>query len=220
MRQLTQFKEGSNLQAYWSPDGRSLLVTGYFHGGIARTYVVSATDGRASDVAGGLAEIGSGWSRDGSMVYFVAPNLGPSRLWRVPVSGGRRELVSTEHADFAQEPVWGNSVFYCKRQDGSLWELKQGAEKKLFDGIARRAFAVCRDGVYYVSKLAKPTLRFYRFSDKQHVDVFRFQKTPGFGLDVSPDGLTVLFVQYDLKGDDLMIVDGFRAYTAKKINVF
>ena len=209
-RQLTRLENGENLQTYWAPDRTRLMLTGMFNGA-RRSHIVSVSDGTLAEIGSGLAEIGTGFSRDGAWVYFQSVREGPSRLWRMGLAGGELRPVSEGLADFSSESVDGKVLYFCtRRNDTAVWQLKDRKETKVIDRIARRAFAVGRTGIYYLSNLGAPVLRFYRFSDGQHSDILKLDKRPGFGLDVSADEKTVFFSQLDHDGSDLMLVDGFR----------
>ena len=209
-RQLTRLEHGENLQVYWAPEGTRLLLTGIFSGA-RRSHLISMPDGILAEIGAGLAEIGTGVSRDGKSVYFHSARDGQSKLWQMALMGGEALSATERQAEFSNESVDGKTLFFCsRRNDAAVWQSKDGYDTKIIDRIAHRAFAVGRTGIYYLSNLDAPVLRFYRFADGQHSDILKLEKRPGFGLDVSADEKTVFFSQLDHDGSDLMLIDAFR----------
>jgi hypothetical protein len=87
-------------------------------------------------------------------------------------------------------------------------------------------FAVARDGVYFESSppnsplghtpmftpFTRPeaTIDFLSFATGKVTRVMTVDRHAGHGLDVSPDGKTLLFAQMDSFTEDLMLVENFR----------
>ena len=87
-------------------------------------------------------------------------------------------------------------------------------------------FAVARDGIYFESSppssprghtpmftpFTRPeaTFDFLSFATGQLNRVLTVDRHAGHGLDVSPDGKTLLFAQMDSFTEDLMLVENFR----------
>jgi sugar lactone lactonase YvrE len=86
-------------------------------------------------------------------------------------------------------------------------------------------FAVAREGIYFESSPAsapahnplrspftrpQTTIEFLRFATGQVTRVLTTDRHGGHGLDVSPDGRTLLFAQLDSFTADLMLVENFK----------
>jgi hypothetical protein len=92
--------------------------------------------------------------------------------------------------------------------------------------MADWAFAVARDGIYFkpsrpyapprsipmVSPFARPEFRieFLRFTTGRATTVLTIPRHAGHGLDVSPDGRTLLWAQLDAYTEDLLLVENFK----------
>ena len=70
-------------------------------------------------------------------------------------------------------------------------------------------FAVTERGIYFQSR---SSIWFWDTASRQTTEIFRPPKPTGVGMDVSPDGQTLLFTQIDheTSGSDLYLIDGFR----------
>ena len=128
-------------------------------------------------------------SVDGRYLYVARTGPFPPSLWRVPVSGGDEAPVVREMASY------GN-------------------------------FAAARDGIYFESSppnnllghtpmftpFTRPeaTIDFLSFATGTVTRVITIDRHAGHGLDVSPDGRTLLFAQMDSFTEDLMLVENFR----------
>ena len=90
--------------------------------------------------------------------------------------------------------------------------------------IARRAFsvtgdgiyfitgsdsAVTRDGVYFITDTQSFTIQFFNFHTQQYRTLTKVEN-PFVYLSVSPDNRSILYTQYDQSGSDLMFVENFK----------
>jgi Tol biopolymer transport system component len=87
--------EQDAVQPSWSPDGKRIAFWGLQENGSSRDLWSVASDG--SEAAKGAAvaltndadlDWNPVWSRDGSFVYFSSTRGGTMNLWRIPVDGG------------------------------------------------------------------------------------------------------------------------------------
>jgi hypothetical protein len=89
--------------------------------------------------------------------------------------------------------------------------------------IARRAFsvtpegiyfitgtdsAVTRDGVYFITETESFTIQFFSFRTQQYRTLAKVEN-PFVYLSVSPNNRSILYTQYDQSGSDLMLVEKF-----------
>ena len=70
-------------------------------------------------------------------------------------------------------------------------------------------FALTERGIYFDSR---GVICFWDQATRQTTEIFRPPKPTGVGIDVSPDGQTLLFTQVDraTSGADLYLIDGLR----------
>lgn len=80
-------------------------------------------------------------------------------------------------------------------------------ETQLASPIHRYNYAATDKGTYYTTG---KEIDFRDFSTGKVAPVFQMAKTPDLGLEVSPDGRYLLFVQLDYEGSDLKLVENFR----------
>ncbi len=201
----------------WSPDGRviafdSLGADGHWHvwiidaeGGQPHQVVVDAGDQQAPT-----------WSHDGHWIYFWSEQ----NIWRVPVTGGRREQLtqgSTRH--FASESADGKNLLYqsSKGEGGALMTvpLAGGPAREVLPCVRDTAFIAGPKGIYYVRCDAgpdPPVNLLDPVSGRSHrlmtLDKIEYRMPPA-GLAVSPDGNTVLYVRLGSTSDDLMLIENF-----------
>ena len=54
----------------------------------------------------------------------------------------------------------------------------------------------------------RASVRFFRFATQEVSTIVTLEK-PSWGMTVSPDGQYLLYAQYDVRGSDLMLVEGW-----------
>ncbi len=201
----------------WSPDGRfiafdSLGADGHWHvwiidaeGGQPHQVVVDAGDQKAP-----------AWSHDGHWIYFWSEQ----NIWRIPVTGGRREQLTQGGArEFASESEDGKNLLYesSKGQGGALMTvpLAGGPVRQVLPCVRETAFIAGAKGIYYVAchagpdplvQLLNPTTGETRAL--MRLSSIEYRMHP-YGLAVSPDGNSVLYAKLGSAGDDLMLIENF-----------
>ena len=140
---------GPLMPAGWSPDGRRIafvrrdtLLVRDLDGGPARPLT---QDGEMHSFA---------WSPDGRWIAcvrgnrqsrqpsFMFGNIGPTRIWLVPVHGGGQPLPVTDDQWFNASPTWTPDsrmlLFLSDRAGGSeLYQLRLGSDGRPVGGPAR-----------------------------------------------------------------------------------
>jgi hypothetical protein len=91
-----------------------------------------------------------------------------------------------------------------------------GQEAQLLESVDVRAFAVIKEGIYFVSRpnaAGHYSIQFFDFATKR----IRFISTIESEMDqylpvlsVSPDGRWILYSQIEQEDSDLMLVENFR----------
>jgi Tol biopolymer transport system component/DNA-binding winged helix-turn-helix (wHTH) protein len=202
----------------WSPDGRfiafdSLGADAHWYvwivdadGGQPHQVVVDAGDQRAPT-----------WSHDGHWIYFWSEQ----NIWRVPVTGGRREQLTQGGAwGFACESADGKNLLYqsSKGKGGALMTvpLTGGPVRQVLPCVSATAFIAGPKGLYYVACDAGPDPPVYVMDPVtgqsrrlMTLDRIEYRMTP-YGLAVSPDGNSVLYARLGDAADDLMLIENFR----------
>jgi eukaryotic-like serine/threonine-protein kinase len=231
-RQLTSFNGRVGGAPAWSPDGASIafdLRTDNRRGDI---YVISARGGAPRRLTTDPADDGMpSWSRDGRSIYFASTRTGKNQVWKMSPRGDELVQVTQHGGTYAKESFDGRYIYYS-RQDTllpTLWRapVSGGEEVQVVRDMASyRSFAIARDGIYFESAppgsslgrfvmsmpFAKPgaTIDFLSFATGRVSRAMTAARHAGHGLDVSPDGRTLLFGQIDSLTEDLMLVENFR----------
>jgi Tol biopolymer transport system component/DNA-binding winged helix-turn-helix (wHTH) protein len=209
----------------WSPDGRWIAfdsrscATGT--AGNPDIYLIGADGGQPRLLTTDQAEdVVPSWSRNGRWIYFSSTRSGSGQIWKVPVAGGPAVQV-TRHGGFESfESADGKYLYYTKgRGLPGIWRIPtDGGEESLVLDQHQAGFwrywRVVDQGIYFATVTsAGPVLEFFSFATGRVNEVTRLVKGPEKyipGLAVSPDGRSILYVQMDRSGSDLMMVEDFR----------
>ena len=230
--QLTSFKGRLGGTPAWSPDGQSIAFDLRNEDGRGDVYIIPARGGAAVPITNHPADdLVPSWSHDGQWIYFGSTRTGRYQIWKVSPRGGEPVQVTQQGGTYAKESVDGQYL-YVARTGGlppSLWRVpvSGGEEVPVVREMASYGnFAVARDGVYFESSppnsplghtpmftpFTRPesTIDFLSFATGKVTRVMTVDRHAGHGLDVSPDGKTLLFAQMDSFTEDLMLVENFR----------
>ena len=147
IRRLTA-TENAEYQPRWSPDGKTIVYLGTRRGltdlettmedthvwlidsdGSNRRELGAAIDNRQGE---------AGWAPDGKSVYFTVQERGNNRLYRMPIAGGKPEVVVGDRGGVGSWAVSKNGVLaYAFSSPGDLAQIYYkdpgGATKKLTD---------------------------------------------------------------------------------------
>jgi hypothetical protein len=118
------------------------------------------------------------------------------------------------------ESADGKRLYYFRRQhDDGIWSVpaEGGLEEAVpeLSGVRRtRAGTVRAEGIYfYQVTQGNPQIRFFNFATRR-VSTLLTPERPTLlgnpGLDISPDGRTLLYTQVDHRVDELMMIENFR----------
>ena len=111
------------------------------------------------------------------------------RLWRVPVGGGEEVPVLPRLASYGNFAVASDGIYFEERLPGN--PLGHTPDFTPFTRL-------------------EAAIDFLSFATGKVNRVLTLDRHAGHGLDVSPDGRTLLFAQMDDFTEDLMLVEHFR----------
>jgi Tol biopolymer transport system component/serine/threonine protein kinase len=201
----------------WSPDGRQIAFDARPDGN-ADIFVVNPEGGglrRLTQLPGEDAR--PEYSTDGKFIYFSSNRSGPAEIWRMPAEGGDAVQI-TRHGGFAVRASRdGQWLFYFPAQGYSaVWRIHpDGTEDgQVFSARTYSlAMTVTANALYGSTVADSPTafsVQSYRFADGKSSQILPLDFSPAMGLSLSPDERYLLLTKPDLKGTDLMLVEGFR----------
>jgi Tol biopolymer transport system component/DNA-binding winged helix-turn-helix (wHTH) protein len=223
-------KDGSDIQQLtslgtnagtprWSPDASKIAFDNR-PGSHAEIYVMDA-DGRnpkalISDQSNNVVP---SFSRDGRWLYFASDRTGRYEMWKKELASGRETQVTYRGGFGGLESLDGKVLYYSQIRGSGVWTVPVGGgeERRLTDAPRLGYwgwFTVCDDGLYLMDtdQPGAAKILFYSFRDRQLKPVFTLPKTPlpwAANLASSPDGRTLLFVQYK-QTSAIIMVENFR----------
>jgi serine/threonine protein kinase/sugar lactone lactonase YvrE len=200
----------------WSPDGRTIA----FDAGKDKhfqIYLISPDGGAPRRLTNHPSDnfVGS-WSRDGGWVYFLSNRTGRFEVWKIPPAGGEAIQLTRNGGAMARESPDGRTLFFDRAFTSrtSLWKMpvEGGEETKVLDSVGAGNWALVDQGLWFINwtKAGDAALQFLEFATGKVTRVAPISKPPAPGLAVSPDGRTILYVQYDQQGSELTLVENFR----------
>jgi Tol biopolymer transport system component/DNA-binding winged helix-turn-helix (wHTH) protein len=219
-RQLTNIGSPLTGTPRWSPDGRQIVFDSLTDGN-TEIYVVSVESGTPRRLTFDPAEdITPSWSRDGQWIYFGSTRGGSMQIWKIPAAGGPAVQVTKQGGFEGFESTDGKLFYYAKgRAVPGIWQVPVtgGEETLVIDHHQAglwRYWAVTDKGIYFATAEtpSHPLIEFFSFSTGKVTQITTLDK-PLFrtepGLSVSPDGRSLLVVQVDHSGNDIMLVENF-----------
>jgi Tol biopolymer transport system component len=230
--QLTAFNGRRGGIPAWSPDGQS-IVYDLRADGPGDIFVVAARGGAERRLtADPLDDLIPSWSRDGRWVYFASRRTGRFEVWKVSPDGGEPVQVTTDGGGYPKESQDGRMLYYSTVAGPalpSLWRVPAAggkSEQVIAELAAFLNFALTSEGIYFEppspglirghdmlsSRLGQRGSRidYFSFATGRTTTVLRLPGSLGNGMDVSPDGRSLLYAQTESIADDLMLVEGFQ----------
>ena len=205
--QLTSF-EGPNVSTpFWSPDGAWIGFT--VIGPDVSLYTVASGGGSPKRLRSGVT--GAAWSHDGEWIYFRVESAG--EIWKMRPDGSGASVL-LKRAVFVAEAPDGRFLYFT-RSGGfpvmNLWKVPigGGSEIKVLDRVFGSNYDITnngRDCLHRRQVRAHPS--FLDFATGKVRSIARTSGTPEVGFSVSPDGSSLLYVQFEEHGgSDLMLAE-------------
>jgi Tol biopolymer transport system component/DNA-binding winged helix-turn-helix (wHTH) protein len=226
--ELTSLR-GAATAARWSPDGRHIAFE-FRPKGHSEIYLLKV-DGsvvRPLVTLPGADNGGPSWSRDGKWIYFYSDRgAGPFQIWKTQLDGGLPVQVTRNGGLFGTESADGRFLYYSKLGVPGIWKmpLPGGEESRVLDQpfreftmlsggafIAWWDWALGRNGIYFlnINSYYQATIEFFDFATHKIIPIWTLTKPPGFGLSISADGRSILYVQNEVQQSSIMLVKNFR----------
>ncbi len=200
----------------WSPDGRRIVYD--WNSDVYVADAGGAAPLRVTTAGRELTNIIGEWSGDGTSIYFSRFQNHRSNLWRIAAHGGEAVQLTRNGGGAPIESPDGKFIYYKKDvfAPSPLCKIPQsgGSEVQVLPSVWRsRVFAIHEKGIYFLPGPDEEGLfpiQFMSFATGRMNTVATPPKPLCCGIDVSPDGRFLLYVQRERSGTDLMLVENFR----------
>jgi dipeptidyl aminopeptidase/acylaminoacyl peptidase len=221
---LTSFGGPATSAPRWSPDGR--LVTFECRASDnSDIYVISAEGGTPRQLTTDPSEDTTpSWSHDGRWIYFSSNRTGEQQVWKLPADGGEAVQLTNGGGLSPFESAGGDLVYYWRgRGAARIWQVPaDGGDEMPVDDSLRPHYwgnwSVTGTGIYFFDERSMPTsasnsrlkssVKFFNFATREVTQLTALEKV-GWDLAASPDDRWMLYGQFDQRGSDIMLIDGF-----------
>ncbi len=216
--QLTSLPATMTSGGRWSPDGRMVVFVSNIEGQM-ELYLTTPNGTTPQRLTSNPAhDSAPRFSRDGKWCYFASNREDGFQIWKMPPEPGGAPVRVTRGGGYAAiESTDGRTLYYTKRRgegSWSIWKVPVSGGEEVEMALKAGTwgdFDVTETGITYIdSALPGARLRFHRFADGSDTVLATLEKRPSFGVTVSPLDGTVLFTQFDVDANELMLVESFR----------
>lgn len=208
LRRLTSFGGPMTGTPRWSPDGRFLVFDSRVQNQ-GEIFTVDVSTGAVQQVTSHPADdIVPSWSHDGRWIYFASNRSGRYQVWRVPPRGGGAVQITRGGGFYAEESPDGKYLYYVKGLvETPLCRVPAtgGEETTVVESIPQwMNFSVSAQGIYLAAgpDPRRPVLKLIDPETGKGVSIARIDSELN-GLDVTPDGRTLLFTKFEKRESDL-----------------
>jgi Tol biopolymer transport system component len=209
---LSDFKSAEKTWLHWSPTGLlSVFARMPRDGSVIYQWRPGDSAGLHKVFATPSMNRVVGISADGQSVYVTPEDRSQLRLERWTIGSNERQLVAPVEAGFVRESDDGQWLYYARRHEAEgLFRMHRngGEESRIIERLSRRNTFTIRNGwIYYAAP--EPTVGIYghRLRDGFQSLIYELDRIPGWGIDVSPDGRTLVIPLYDFDDADIYVSD-------------
>jgi Tol biopolymer transport system component/DNA-binding winged helix-turn-helix (wHTH) protein len=210
---------GTAGRARWSPDGRYIAFE--FHPRERSEIYIAEVPGGLPHLVptiAGADNLSPSWSRDGKWLYFASKRgTEPFQVWKMPVGGGSPTKITKNGGISPVESPDGLFLYYSKYEQGGVWRmpLQGGQETEILKDVEGEGWpnwGVSADGIYFLKfgKFPLVTIDFFKFATGKTIPVWTLGKEPGWGLSLSQDAKSIVYIQNEFLESNLMLVRNFR----------
>jgi Tol biopolymer transport system component/DNA-binding winged helix-turn-helix (wHTH) protein len=210
---------GTAGRARWSPNGRYIAFE--FHPRERSEIYVAEVPGGLPHLVPSIAgadNLSPSWSRDGKWLYFASKRgTEPFQVWKMPVQSGSPTRITKNGGISPVESPDGRFLYYSKYEQGGVWRipLQGGQETEVLrdvEGGGWPNWGVSADGIYFLrfGKFPLGTIDFFEFATGKTIRIWTLEKEPGWGLSLSHDGKSIVYIQSEFSESNIMLVKNFR----------
>jgi Tol biopolymer transport system component len=208
---LSQFERAEKAWLSWSPSGR-LSVFARIPGSGPELHELQPGESKLRKVfSNSSKDRVVGISNDGESLYVTPEDRSIVRLERWWIRSGARELIAKVEAGFLRESEDGEWLYYARRLEAEgIFRMPRngGPETRVVESLSRRNTFALRNGwLYYVSPTPRRALCGMRLRDGHVRELAPLDRVPGWGMDVSPDGRSLLLPLFEIDDADIFIAD-------------
>lgn len=204
----------------WSPDGHYIAFEFHPHER-SEIYIVEVPGGEPHliQTIPGADNLSPSWSRDGKWLYFASKRGDePFEIWKMQFPGGAPMQLTKNGGIAPEESSDGRYLYYAKYEQGGIWKmpLQGGAESKVLGDIGGGGswaeWALRSNGIYYLKEDKYPhvSIDLFDFATRKAIPIWNLEKEPGWGLSMSSDGKSIVYIQNEYSESNLMLVRNFR----------
>ena len=212
LQQLT--KLGFALLGEWSPSGERIAFCSSGTEKIFDISVVDATGGPPRNLTQDeFSDACPSWSGDGRWIYFSSDRVGSPQVFKVSPQGGSPVQVTKGGGLAPRVADDGQVLFFRARR---VWSVPgEGGEESLVLDKSVKIFSwrTWRGNIVYISQNGEggPSIEMLDLTTRETTKLHSLPEgtVTGNGLTVSPDGQWILYAQFDVSAD-LMLVENFR----------
>lgn len=209
---------GTAGRARWSPNGRYIAFESHPRER-SEIYVVEVPGGvpRLLPTIPGADNLSPSWSRDGKSLYFSSKRGGEAfQVWKMPFAGGTPIQLTKKGGIAPVESFDEQYLYYSKYEQSGIWRMpldNSEEESKVLDDLDPGGWpnwALSPEGIYFLRFGKHAELALFDFADNKSHVVWPFEKETGWGLSLSEDGKSLVYVQNQFAESNLMLVRNFR----------
>jgi dipeptidyl aminopeptidase/acylaminoacyl peptidase len=202
---------------HWSPDGKQIAFDRQEQG--RYDIFVMGDDGRSARrlTNDDAEDANPTWSPDGRWIYFDSNRTGEFEVWRIPAEGGEPERVTQAGGSNSTVSLDGRQLYYVRHSElGGLWRqpIEGGTAQKVTEALALpHTYALTKRGVFYMLPRqadSKMPIRYQSFDGAVDREIALVDQFISSGFSATPDGDSVIYLQWDQHDGDLMLVENFQ----------
>lgn len=202
---------------HWSPDGKQIAFDRQEQG--RYDIFVMGDDGRSARrlTNDDAEDANPTWSPDGRWIYFDSNRTGEFEVWRIPAEGGEPERVTQAGGSNSTVSLDGRQLYYVRHSElGGLWRqpIEGGTAQKVTEALALpHTYALTKRGVFYMLPRqadSKMPIRYKSFDGAVDREIALVDQFISSGFSATPDGDSVIYLQWDQHDGDLMLVENFQ----------
>lgn len=199
----------------WSPGDSVIAFTSHARGS-ADIYLIHPTGRALRRITHHDAdEVVSGWSKDGTAVYFSSNRTGRWQIWRQTVGSDSARRITTDGGRYAQESPDGNWIYVSRSDEPGIWKLpvEGGTAVRITSDLIAPYWGnwtVREQGLYFVNAgVNPPALNLLDPESMTTREVAILPEGPYWeqpSITVSPDGEHILYARLDDSRHDILSV--------------